>query len=121
MTVAYWVVAGVLGLLYLFAGGIKVVWSKDRLRPMMEWVDIMPLGLVRAIGVLEVLGALGLILPPLTGIAPGVALAAAIGLVLLQVGATALHLSRRDVASLWLNGSLLAFAGIATWLSTIWL
>ena len=121
MTVAYWVVASILAVLYLYAGGIKVVQSKDQLRPMMEWVDIMPLGLVRVIGVLEVLGALGLILPPLTGVAPGVALAAAIGLVLLQVGATALHLSRHDVDSLWLNGSLLTLAGIATWLSTIWL
>jgi DoxX-like protein len=121
MIVAYWMVAGALGLLYLFSGVIKIVWSKDRLRPMMEWVDIMPLGLVRTIGVLEVLGALGLILPPLTGVVPGVALAAAIGLVVLQIGAIALHVSRRDVASLWLNGSLLALAGIATWLSIVWL
>jgi DoxX-like family len=121
MTVAYWVVASALALLYLYAGWLKVVRSKDRLRPIMQWVDIMPLGLVRAIGVLEVLAALGLILPPLTGIAPGVALAAAIGLVVLQVGATALHVSRHDLNSLWLNGSLLALAGVATWLSTAWL
>jgi hypothetical protein len=37
------VVAAVLALLYLFSGGIKVVRSKDQLRPMMEWVDIMPM------------------------------------------------------------------------------
>ena len=36
MTVAYWVVAGVLALFYLLAGGIKVVWSKDQVRPRME-------------------------------------------------------------------------------------
>jgi hypothetical protein len=121
MTVAYWVVASVLAGLYLYAGGIKVVRSKDQLRPVMEWVDIMPLGLVRAIGVLEVLGALGLILPPLTDRATGVTLAAAIGLILLQIGATVLHLSRHDVDSLWLNASLIALAGIAIWLSTVWL
>jgi hypothetical protein len=46
------------------------------------------------------LGALGLILPPLSGIAPGVALAAAIGLVLIQVGATVLHVGRQDIGSL---------------------
>lgn len=121
MTVAYWVVASLLALFYLYAGGLKIVRSKDQLRPMMEWVDIMPLGLVRAIGVLEVLGVLGLILPPATGIGTGVAVAAAAGLVLIQIGATALHVSRHDVDSLWLNGSLLALAGVATWLSTIWL
>jgi uncharacterized membrane protein len=121
MNVAYWAVASILALLYLYAGGIKIVRSKDQLRPMMEWVDIMPLGLVRGIGVLEVLGALGLILPPWTGIAPEVAFAAALGLVALQIAATALHLRRHDVDSLWLNGSLLSLAGVATWLSTIWL
>jgi uncharacterized membrane protein len=121
VTVTYWVVASVLALLYLYAGGIKMVQSKDQLRPVMEWVDIMPLSLIRAIGVLEVLGAVGLIIPPLAGVATGLALAAAIGLVLLQVGATALHICRHHVDSLWLNGSLLALAGVATWLSTIWL
>jgi DoxX-like family len=121
MTVAYWVVAGVLAVLYLLAGGLKIVQSKDQLRPLMEWVDVMPLGMVRAIGVLEALGALGLILPPLTGIAAGLCLAAAIGLVVLQIGATVLHLGRHDVDSLWLNGALLVLAGVATWLSTIWL
>ena len=71
MTVAYWIVAAVLALFYLYAGGIKVVRSKDQLRPMMGWIDIVPLSLDRAIGILEVFGALGLILPPLTGIATG--------------------------------------------------
>jgi len=80
MTVAYWIVAGLLAVLYLYSGGLKVLRSPDQLRPMMAWVDAMPLRFVRTIGVLEVLGALGLILPPLTGIAPALALAAAIGL-----------------------------------------
>jgi hypothetical protein len=44
--------------------------GKGQLRPMMAWVDSVPMGLVRTIGVLEVLAAIGLILPPLTGTAP---------------------------------------------------
>ena len=64
MTVAYWIVASLLALFYLYAGGLKVLRSPDQLRPMMGWIDTVPLRLVRAIGVLEVLGALGLILPP---------------------------------------------------------
>jgi hypothetical protein len=63
-----------LALLYLYSGGLKVLRSPDQLRPMMGWIDTMPLRLVRAIGVLEVLGAIGLILPPLTGIAVALAL-----------------------------------------------
>jgi hypothetical protein len=63
MKVAYWIVAALLALFYLYSGGIKVVRSPDRLRSMMGWIDAVPLRLVRTIGLLEVLGALGLILP----------------------------------------------------------
>jgi DoxX-like family len=121
MRVAYWIVAALLALFYLYAGGIKVARSKDQLRPMMGWVDSVPLRLVRTIGVLEVLGALGLILPPLIGIAPALALAAAAGLALIQVGGMSLHLSRGEAAVIWLNIVLLALAGAAVWLSTTWL
>jgi hypothetical protein len=68
-----------------------------------------------------VLGALGLILPPLTGIAPALALAAATGLVLIQVGGISLHLSRGEAKMIGLNIVLLALAGVAIWLSTTWL
>jgi hypothetical protein len=119
--VAYWIVAALLALLYLYSGGIKVVRSKDQLRPMMGWIDTVPLRLVRTIGVLEVLGALGLVLPPLTGIAPGLTLAAATGLVLIQVGAISLHLGRGEAKMIGLNIVLLALAGVAIWLSTTWL
>jgi uncharacterized membrane protein len=121
MTVAYWIVAALLTALYLYSGGLKVLRSPDQLRPMMAWVDTIPLRLVRTIGVLEILGALGLILPPLTGIAPGVALAAAVGLVLIQVGALSLHLRRGEVKVIGLNIALLALAGVEIWLATVWL
>ena len=121
MTVAYWVVAALLALFYLYAGGLKVLRSPDQLRPMMGWIDTVPLRLVRTIGVLEVLGALGLILPPLTGVAPAPALAAAIGLVLIQVGGISLHLSRGEVKVVGLNVALLVLAGVEIWLATVWL
>src|ERR1019366_9737521 len=105
----------------LYSGALKVLRSPDQLRPMMAWVDAMPLRFVRTIGVLEVLGALGLILPPLTGIAPALALAAAIGLVLIQVGAISLHLSRGETKVIPLNVVLLILAGAAVWLATVWL
>jgi DoxX-like family len=120
MTVAYWIVGALLALLYLYSGGLKVARSPDQLRPMMGWVDAVPLRLVRTIGVLEVLGALGLILPPLTGIAPGLALVAAAGLVLIQVGGISLHLSRGEVKVIWLNAGLLVLAGVEIWLATVW-
>jgi hypothetical protein len=120
MRVAFWIVAALLAVFYLFSGAVKSIRSKDQLRPMMGWVDTMPLSFVRTIGVLEVLGAIGLILPPLTGVAPGLALAAAVGLALVQVGAIGLHLSRGEAKVVPLNIVLLALAVVAVWLSTTW-
>ncbi|MFF7610237.1 DoxX family protein [Streptomyces parvulus] len=119
MNVGYWIVAGVLALFYLYAGGVKVVRSRDRLRPMMAWVDDTPLPVVRGIGVIEVLGALGLVLPPLTGIAPRLALAAAAGFVVLQVGGAWVHLRRGD-SRIALNVTLLITAAGTAW-GTTWL
>jgi uncharacterized membrane protein len=121
VTVAYWIVAALLALLYLYSGGLKVLRSPDQLRPMMGWIDTVPLRLVRTIGLLEVLGALGLLLPPLTGIAPALSLAAAIGLLLVQVGALALHLRRGEVNVIGLNVVLLVLASAEIWLATVWL
>ncbi|MGP2439253.1 DoxX family protein [Streptomyces sp. JW3] len=120
MTAAYWIVAGLLAAFYLYGGGVKVVRSRDRLRPMMAWVDSMPMRAVRAIGVMEVLGAAGLILPPLTGIAPWLALAAAIGFVLLQLAATRVHLRMGD-RQIALNLTLVLTAAATVWPATVWL
>lgn len=119
MQVAYWIIAGLLAVLYLYSGVLKIIRSKDQLRPMMQWVDDMPLGAIRAIGVLEVLGAIGLILPPLLGILPWLAFAAAIGLTLLQVGAIIVHVRRHD--TIWLNLGVIVLSAVEIWLATIWL
>jgi len=116
--IAYWIVAALLAFFYLYAGGKKVVQSKQRLAPMMGWVDTVPMPAVRAIGVLEVLGAVGLVVPPLTGIAPWLAVAAALGLVAVQLGGIGLHLSRGEARLIGLNLVLLVLAGVAVWLAT---
>jgi hypothetical protein len=120
MVVAYWIVAGLLALFFLYAGGIKVVQTREKLRPMMAWVDSVPMGLVRTIGVLEVLAAIGLILPPLTGIAPWLALVAAIGLALVQIGGIILHVSRGEAKVIGLNIMLVVGAGATVWLASAW-
>lgn len=109
MKAAYGILAGPLALFYLYGGGLKAVRSREGLRPMMAWVDDLPMAAVRAIGAVEVLGALGLVLPPLTGIAPWLAAVAAAGLVLLQLGAIRVHLRMGD-RQLGLNVGLLVVA-----------
>ncbi|GAA1648937.1 DoxX family protein [Actinoplanes couchii] len=113
MNIAYWVLAALLALFYVYAGGKKATQSKDQLLPMMGWVDRTPMPLVRVIGVLEVAGGIGLILPPLTGIAVGLATAAAIGLTLIQVGGIVVHVSRGEARLIGLNVGLLV-AGMVT-------
>jgi hypothetical protein len=104
---------------FLVAPSLPVLgWAQGAAAPRSAAADD---GLVRTLGVLEVLGALGLILPPLTGIAPALALAAAIGLALIQVGGVSLHLSRGEVKVIGLNVLLLILAGVEIWLATVWL
>lgn len=117
MTVAYWIVAGLLAVFFLYSGVLKVVRTKEQLAPMMGWVDTVPMPVVRLIGAVEILGAIGLILPPLTGIAPGLAVAAAIGFVILQILAAALHLSRGEAKQSTMNVVLIVLAAVAAWLA----
>ncbi|MER6848815.1 DoxX family protein [Streptomyces flaveolus] len=117
MNIAYWVVAGLLALFSIYSGALKVIRSRDQLRPMMAWVDRVPLPALRALGTVEVLGATGLILPPLTGIVPALAPAAAVGFVVLQTGAIAVHLTGED-RRITLNIGLAATAAVTVWLAT---
>lgn len=110
MNAVYWITASLLALFYLYSGGVKVLRTKDQLRPMMAWIDTIPLAVVRAIGGLEIAGALGLILPPLLHVAPGLAVAAALGLVLIQIGAIVLHARRGEGRTIGLNVALLIAA-----------
>ncbi|MGW1491627.1 DoxX family protein [Streptomyces sp. NPDC002402] len=121
MHVAYWIVAALLALFYIYAGGKKLLQDQEQLRPMMGWVDSVPMPLVKLIGALEVLGALGLLLPPLTGIAAWLAVAASAGLALVQIGGMTLHLSRGEVRETGLNVVLLVLAAVSVWLGTVWL
>ena len=120
MEIAYWIVAALLGIVYLYSGGLKVVRSKEQLAPMMGWVDTVPMWVVRCIGVVEIVGVAGLVLPPLTGVAPVLALVAAIGFAVLQVLAGGLHLSRGEVKEIGFNIALFALAVVAAWLATTW-
>jgi hypothetical protein len=93
MNSALWIVQGLLAGVFLFAGGIKLV------QPLEKLAGPIPLpGLfMRFIGVAEVLGALGLILPGLLRIRPGLTPLAAAGLVIVVIGATAITLAGGDV------------------------
>lgn len=94
MNAALWAVQTLLALLFLLAGGMKLVLPLDKLTGPFP----VPGPFLRFIGVVEMLGALGLILPGLLRIRPGLTPLAASGLVIIMLGATILGLAARDVA-----------------------
>ena len=84
MNVALWIVQGLLAALFLLAGGAKLVMSADQ----MAGPVALPVWFLRFIGVAEVLGALGLVLPGLLRVRPVLTPLAAAGLVIIMIGAT---------------------------------
>jgi hypothetical protein len=91
MNIVLWIIQVLLALLFLFAGGTKLIIPPDVLAAMGSPNQVhLPGLLIRFIGVCEVLGALGLILPGLLRIKPWLTPLAAAGLVIIMIGATVL-------------------------------
>ena len=114
MTYALWIVQGLLALVFLFAGGMKLVLPIEELTAQTP----LPGAFVRFIGVAEVLGALGLILPGLLRIRPGLTPLAAAGLVIIMIGATVITLLTMDAALALIPlvvGFLAAFVAYGRW------
>jgi uncharacterized membrane protein YphA (DoxX/SURF4 family) len=88
MTYALWIVQVLLALLFLFAGGAKLALPPEALKGPVP----LPVLFLRFIGVCEVLGAIGLILPGLLRIRPGLTPLAAAGLMIVMIGATVTNL-----------------------------
>lgn len=96
MLIALWIVNILLALAMLFAGGLKFAQPKEKLAARMGWVEDFSPTSIKLIGAAEVLGALGLVLPLATGIAPILAPIAAIGLLIIMLGAVVVHARRHE-------------------------
>jgi len=99
MNILLWIIQVLLALLFLFAGGTKLVLSPEAMAAMGSPNQIiLPSLFIRFIGVCEVLGALGLILPGLLRIRPALTSLAAAGLVIIMLGATVLSFAADGIA-----------------------
>ena len=96
--VGLWVVQGLLALAFLAAGGMKLTTPIEQLKANMPWVNGSMGSLVRFIGFVELLGALGLILPAATRIVPRLTPLAARGLTVVMLLAVITHLGRGELA-----------------------
>jgi hypothetical protein len=86
-----WIVQGLLAVVFLFAGGAKLIMSAEQMAT--PGPVQLPVAFVRFIGVCEVLGALGMILPGITGVRPGLTPLGATGLVIIMIGATVVNIA----------------------------
>lgn len=97
MLVAFWIVSGLVALVFLAAGTMKLARPKEALAASgLAWTEDFTEPTVKAIGAAEVLGAIGIVLPALTGIAPILSPIAASALALVMVGAIVVHVRRKE-------------------------
>jgi uncharacterized membrane protein YphA (DoxX/SURF4 family) len=116
MNVALWIIAAMLAVAFLASGAMKLALPKEKLAAFgMGWVEDFSAGTVKAIGTLEVLAAVGLTLPAALGIAPVLVPLAAVGLVVLMVGAIITHLRRHEAQPIVVNLALIALAVLVAW------
>src|SRR5947207_12686764 len=107
MNIVLWIVQILLALVFAMAGIMKVTRPFEKLAENMKWAkDVGPRG-VRLIGVLEILGAIGLILPAVTGILPWLTPVAAACLALTMIGAMITHGRRGEYSQIGINVVLL--------------
>ncbi|MGD2102619.1 MAG: DoxX family protein [Acidimicrobiia bacterium] len=110
MSTVLWIAQGVLAAVFLLAGSMKLIRSRDELAGQMGWVEDVGEDTPRLVGILEVLAAIGLILPAVTGIAVVLTPIAALGLALVQIGAIRIHLRRKEGQMIVVNSVLIALS-----------
>ena len=110
MNIAILIIQVLLAIVFFMAGLMKLIQPKEKLANNMAWVEGFSQNQIRLIGVLEILGAVGLVLPALTGILPWLTPLAAVGLALLMVGAIITHLRRDEYPNMIANIVLFALS-----------
>ena len=97
MNTVLWIFQGILAGVFMMTGIMKIIRKKDELKDKMGFVEDFSQQQIRGIGVLEILGALGVVLPWATGLLPWLTPLAALGLGLTMVGAFLTHLRRKEL------------------------
>jgi uncharacterized membrane protein YphA (DoxX/SURF4 family) len=122
MSIALWVVQVLLAAAFVVSGATKLSQPNEKLVKMAErfqehrpWMEDFSQPTVRIIGSLEVLGAIGIVVPSLTGIVPSLTPLAALGLVLTMIGAALTHLRRAEYANIAVNAVLLILAAFVAY------
>ena len=114
MNIILWILQALLGLAFI-AAGYNHGFNIEKARTQMQWMTAVPDNLLRFIGVSEILGGLGLVLPAVTGILPQLTAWAATGLSLIMILAALFHLRRGEYPAIVINLVLLALAAFVAY------
>lgn len=117
MNLALWIIAGVLAFAFAASGAMKLVQSKDKLvaSPTGGWAADWSPNSIKLIGVAEILAAIGLILPAAVHVAPILVPLAAVGVILVMIGAAVVHGRRHELPNVVINVVLLLLAAFVAW------
>lgn len=115
MNIALWTIQIILAVPFLAFGVMKLTQNRAGLIEKLPWVESVPQSVVRVIGVAEVAGAIGLVVPGLTDVAPVLTPVAATGLVILMALAAVTHMRRNEPSAVVVNAVLLTAAAFVAW------
>ena len=116
MNLALWIIAIVLAVAFAGSGLMKLVVPKDKLVTAGQgWAQDFSPSNIRLIGLVEILGAVGLVLPAALHIAPILVPLAAVGLALVMIGAIVVHARRKEPMNIAVNVMLIALALLVAW------
>lgn len=117
MNLALWVISGLLAVAFLVAGASKLFIPQEKLAraPGAGWVNDFSVGFVKSLGTVEILGAVGLILPGALNIAPVLVPLAAVGLATIMVGAAIVTFRRHEAKHALGNLVYLALTAFVAW------
>lgn len=115
INIVLWIAQGLLAAMFVMAGIMKATQPLEVLAESLPWVTSTPLGLVRFIGISELLGGLGLLIPTIFRFKPFLTVWAAFGLGLVMVFAAVFHASRGEFSNIGMNAVLLGIALFIAW------
>ncbi|WP_417603343.1 DoxX family protein [Owenweeksia hongkongensis] len=115
LNISLWVAQGLLALMFIMAGITKATQPLEALVESLPWVSSTPLALVRFIGISELLGGIGLLLPAILRYKPFLTTWAAIGIATIMVFAAVFHGSKGEFAAIGANAVIMAVALFVAW------
>jgi uncharacterized membrane protein YphA (DoxX/SURF4 family) len=114
MNTVLWIIQVLLALMFLLHGRL-MLFPPASLQSGMAYIMAIPTGFRRFIGVVEILAGIGLVLPALTGLLPWLTPLAAVGLIIVMVGAVIFHIPRQEYPNIGFNLILLALAAFVAY------